>query len=249
MIKPVNTVHSQPRLFDDLPPRDRRPLRGRWWLIAAGAHLALLALPVTWWPRDVVTTEPLVVRLTPSPKLVRPEVPQAEPVLPTAPPPSAQAPKDDPKPASTEDMAPRVVMEPSISDPAIPEPPDENAQKLRIQRLLDAVAAMDWQVPVPPSTLGRTTTSEQVEAMRKPLLPMKANAFDDMTAPAKTEIVDRWLSPGGVHQVVVRGPDGNTYCGRQEAPNDLRPWLQMPMLFHRCAGGGKRGSNASWRNN
>ena len=29
---------------------------------------------------------------------------------------------------------------------------------------------------------------------------------------------------------MIRSPDGNTYCGRQEAVDDMRPWLQMEEL-------------------
>ncbi len=248
MMDPVNPDANSPRLFDDLPPRNRRPLRVRWWLIAVVAHLALLALPVSWWNRETAPAESLVVELvTPPPALDIPAAP-AEPKPP------------DPEPTVAPDVpppAPPTLTETPTEPPTDPagaaspesERPDEPEQELEIQRLLEAVSIMDWKTPDAPALLGRKTTSEAVEAMRAPLLASTVNAFDGMPAPTGTEIVDRWMSPGGVHQVVVRGPDGNTYCGRQEAPNDLRPWLQMPMLFHRCAGGGKRGSGGSWRNN
>jgi hypothetical protein len=248
MMDPVNPDANSPRLFDDLPPRNRRPLLVRWWLIAVVAHLALLALPVSWWNREMEPSESLVVELVAPP-------PAAE--APTAP--SAPAPPE-PKPALEPDVPPPTPLtlaesprdpppEPAVSVTPEPKRPEDTERELEIQRLLEAVAAMDWTTPDASATLGRTTTSEAVDAMRAPLLASTDNAFDGMPAPADTEIVDRWMSPGGVHQVVVRGPDGNTYCGRQEAPNDMRPWLQMPMLFHRCAGGGKRGRGASWRNN
>jgi len=70
-----------------------------------------------------------------------------------------------------------------------------------------------------------------------------------MTAPSSIDVVDRWFEPGGAQRVVICDPDGNTYCGRQEAVDDLRPWLQMPMMLHPCGGAGKRSGQPGWRNN
>lgn len=244
----VNPDPTPTGLFSDLPPRDRRPLPLRWWLLAAAAHLALLALPVSLGNRNSQPVDPLVVRLLAAPE--RPASPTRRPApVPKESDPEPSTPVPEPVPAPPPELRPDSEPQTTLTDAAGPDPSDDAVREFEIQRLLEAVAAMDWKTPEAPSTLGRSTRSDIVEAMRSPLLSATDNAFDGMTAPAETEIVDRWMSPNGVHQVVVRGPDGNTYCGRQEAPNDLRPWLQMPMLFHRCAGGGKRSGNGGWRNN
>lgn len=246
----VNPETNTTALFGDLPPRDRQPLGFRWWLFAGVAHLALLALPVTWWSREAPIIDPLVVRLLPSPEAI---VPPARRPIPVPSPASGPDPLT-PAPETAPNDLPPAVTDIEPAEPGAPPGPEERipstaVETLEIQRLLEAVADMDWTVPDAPSNPGRSTTSDVLEAMRAPLLSSTDNAFDGMAAPADTEIVDRWMSPDGVHRVVVRGPDGNTYCGRQEAPNDLRPWLQMPMMFHPCGGGGKRSGGASWRNN
>jgi hypothetical protein len=76
--------------------------------------------------------------------------------------------------------------------------------------------------------------------LSKRILPLEENLFDDYLLPSSSEVLDQWQEPGGVQRMVVRLPNGETLCGRQEPVNDFRPWEQMPMMFGRCGGGGKR---------
>jgi hypothetical protein len=118
----------------------------------------------------------------------------------------------------------------------VPEPPPLTARRLR-----ESLEAFDWTAPEPERReLGRVLEGDLGDDWWRPVMSAESGPLADAYVSGETEIVDRWLDPGGAHRVVVRGPDGRTYCGRQEPVNDFRPWEQMPMLFHLCAGGGKR---------
>mgnify|MGYP001821766856 FL=1 len=246
---------AQQRLFDDLPDRDQSPLRARWWTAALAFHATLLLVPIAWHEARNPSPDSAAVAVTLiTAPLVEPE--RAAPPDPVAAPQPVETPAPPPDPSTEvmDDRPPKLTesgADPPVTDPPAPEnsrPP--GPPPLGIQRLLETVAAMDWSQPESEiQTLGRSTESELTEWLRQPVLALGDNTFDGMTAPTETEVMDRWMSPGGEHNVVIRAPDGNTYCGRQGPVDDLRPWLQMPMLFHRCAGGGKRGGASSWRNN
>jgi hypothetical protein len=66
------------------------------------------------------------------------------------------------------------------------------------------------------------------------------NLFDGMVAPAKVEIVDRWLAADGSQNVVIKTPSGHTLCGRAEWSDPMRPLVEKVMMFRPCGGGGKR---------
>jgi hypothetical protein len=103
-------------------------------------------------------------------------------------------------------------------------------------------------MPSAETVIARATHSDLYDALTKPVLEMTVNWFDDVLLPTKVEVMDRWLEPSGVHRVIVRTPGGMTLCGRQEAPNDLRPWEQMPMMFGKCAGGWRKARpSKNWR--
>lgn len=68
----------------------------------------------------------------------------------------------------------------------------------------------------------------------------EANRFSEMFAPAEVEIVDRWLSADGSHNVVVNLPNGETVCGRAQAWDPMQPLVEHLMMFRGCGGGGKR---------
>lgn len=245
-------------LFDDLPERDRSPLRARWWGVAIALHAALLFVPLTWYHLPDPQPEPEAVAVTiftppslPEPQPLEPIEPAETPVRPESEEPPVDVPQDvvqEPAPAPPDPVS-DPAREPEAQQAPAPEVAGE-PPPLEVQRLLETVAAMDWSEPEEKTrSLGRSTESEITEWLRQPVLALEDNTFDGMAAPTEVEITDRWLSPGGEQNVVIRAPDGNTYCGRQGPVDDLRPWLQMPMLFHRCAGGGKRSGTSSWRNN
>jgi hypothetical protein len=245
---------TRQRLFDDLPLRDRSPLRAHWWILALAFHAALLGIPVAWHGTTGPSpeAEPVTVTFVAPPRVAD----DPEPVEPAEPVPPEEPPERVPDPP-VEIARQRPPEPPAPNPPPIltDTPPPGEAEEpepvpLEMRKLLETVAAMDWSEPEREArAIGRSTESEVTEWLRQPVLALEGNTFDGMTAPSEVEITDRWMSPGGEQNVVIRAPDGNTYCGRQGPVDDLRPWLQMPMLFHRCAGGGKRGGAASWRNN
>lgn len=247
----VTAVADSPGLFEDLPPRRRTPLALRWVLLALVVHLALLTLPKTWWQDTPAAPEErsVTVRLEASAP-----VPQVEPLPEPAPPvgavPEVPLPTESvAEPLKPTESAPETAPTKEPEPVAPVESPARPAPAIEVERLLEAVAAMDWSTPDAALAPSRDTTSDVLERLRTPVLSGWGNRFDGMHAPSETEIVDRWLGPDGTHSVVIRAPDGETYCGRQGPVDDMRPWLQMPMLFHKCAGGGKRDAGASWRNN
>ncbi|MEM1412562.1 MAG: hypothetical protein AAGH19_09405 [Pseudomonadota bacterium] len=255
----MSVAVAQAGLFTDLPPRNRSPLPVRWILLAVLVHGVLI---FTWkqplhdplpprLDRSVSvqlepTANPTVIEESsepmppsmPAPPKVTP-APAAPTARDSSPPPAASAPEpQQTAPAAT------ITLDP------LPEPPEAPLpESLDTQRLLETIAAMDWSDPETPRHLARSTDSDTLEGLRRPLLPGADNRFGEAYAPASNEVVDNWLGADGTQQVVIRAPDGNTYCGRQGPVDDMRPWLQMPMLFHRCAGGGKRRAGSSWRNN
>lgn len=254
-----STGPSANGLFGDLPPRPRGLLRPRWWLLALALHLALLVLPWDVRPpeRDSGPAISVEVRFERGLPPATAEIPatetqateRPEPLNPARPDRSGETPVRQP---AADAATPTDAGTPEATGPGAGEPEaavNAAAPVLRAAQLLESVASMDWTVPEPTSTIGRPVTSETAKAWVRPLLPRQANALDGTFAPEAVEIVDRWQGPGGVHQVVIRAPNGETYCGRQAPMDDFRPWTQIPMLFHRCAGGGGRSDEASWRNN
>ena len=208
-------------------------------------------------------TSIMSARTTPvngAPEVVAPEPQTAQPVTPLAP---TEPVVLDEKAIPGEQIVVEAMPPNDIDDrPEISPVPDQSAETtplptLSRAQLLDAITRMEWdrspaqthQDSGQPPELARSTSSATLEALYRPLIAMQANEFDGMTAPSSVEVVDRWLEPGGAHRVVFRSPDGNTYCGRQEAVDDFRPWLEMPMMVHRCGGGGKRSGKQGWRNN
>ncbi len=234
-MRPMNAASTDHRLFSDLEPRRRRGLHLGWWSTAGLVHLALLAIPVGWYaaqPRPA-DEHRLAVQIE-------------------APPPTE---KGDPWHAPVHAPAPLADLpeRPAPDRPETPAPAARHAaggqKPLDVNRLLSSVAAMDWTVAPPANTPGPIGRAATAPMPGRPVLPLRENRLDGLAAPSAVQVQDRWVSPDGAHNVVMRTPDGNTYCGRQEAADDLRPWLQMPMMFRACGGGGNRWKGASWRNN
>lgn len=253
-MRPMTAISYNGPLFDDLPPRKTSPLAGGWVLLALAIHLALLTLlepervapmqPVTERTVNVVLEPPSRQISEPLPATPAPLLPEPVPAQEIEPGPATASPV--PAAPTTEQTAPTARIE-------RPPTPEAAPPTLSVERLLDAVAAMDWSIADASEEsspkLSRPTDSELLDHLRRPVLPGVSNRFDGMTSPSEVEIMDRWMGADGTHEVVVRSPDGNVYCGRQGPVDDLRPWLQMPMMFRPCGGGGKRSGSGSWRNN
>ena len=238
------SLTSTPGLWEP-PQRPRGPLAVRFVLLALLLHAGLFLLPLSL--RDVSVPVEALVELT----LMTPAPPPSEAVVRPEPRPDPP-PEPLPQPRPQQPPAPPVTEILDLPPPPVPqvEPETPPLPPLDTEAMLRAIAEIEArESPEAPRTLGRDTSSPIYDRLSRPVLATAANEFDGTVAPSEVEIVDRWMSAGGVHEVVIRSPDGNTYCGRQEPVDDLRPWLQMPMMFRTCAGGGKRKSGGSWRNN
>lgn len=213
-------------------------------LAIAGVVALLLHAAVLWWPVTRPATavgEVPVVNVTFERQAATPEA--IEPVNLPAPAVQSSDPVPPPPVSEPEDVTP--------ADPPPPEParPREAQTAISHALLMERLSELEWREPeARAGRIERSVTSPLLEGLRRPVMALGANAFDDVVLPTDVEIVDRWQSAGGVHQVVLRTPNGLTLCGRQEAADPFRPWLQMPMMFNECGGGGKRTiSTPDWR--
>jgi len=250
----MSTLTSQ-ALFSDLPPKPRR-LPAAVLLVALLLHLALLL-----WKAPEQSARPtgsIEVRLE-----VDPATPgqarqaQAAPESLETPEPSMEATPEPAAPAAGAPAESAAGAELVGSEAPERPPEDEKVEAeaappvttINRHALLDAVSGMDWSKPADSSGIQRPAGEAFDNRFYRPVLPVAANAFDGTVLPSETETVDQWQEPGGEHRVVIKGVDGEHYCGRQMPLDDMRPWTQMPMLFHRCGGGGKRSGISDWRNN
>lgn len=250
MIGGMSTMTVNAPLFSDIEPRSKRlPLR--ILLLAVVLHALLLGISRDEKPFSTPVLE-VALKFEPAENIIAPK-PEPE-ILPR--------PEILPEPATQTPVEPPAPPTPAEATPGLPPTPADAVQKppppaLNRVELLESIARMDWTVPDGNSelkpgqatALARPTSSEIISQLYRPIVAMNSNAFDGMTAPRQTEVMDTWLEPGGAHRVVIRAPNGETYCGRQEPMDDFRPWLQMPMMFHSCGGGGKRSGKQGWRNN
>jgi hypothetical protein len=114
------------------------------------------------------------------------------------------------------------------------EPPPASAAYL-----LDLAGRREWRLTEPAETrkLGKFVPGPP--ANWRSATALEPNRFDGMATAAELEVVDRWLAADGSQNTVVTTPDGETYCGRQEAWNPMSPLLEPLMQFRACGGGGK----------
>lgn len=198
-------------------------------------HALLLLIPVRKAAQQPLASS-LVVRLTPAPvqqpaalpdpvprrenqaEQLPEQAPFPEPdpiVLPVTPEPLAAAEEDD----KTDLSAATLIR--SVQDLEMTRRDAPSSRKLGIHQHQDPPA--NWK------------PGSGAEALHT-----EANRFSESYAPAKLEIVDRWLAADGSHNVVVNLPNGETLCGRAEAWNPMQPLVEHVMMFRTCGGGGKR---------
>jgi hypothetical protein len=218
--------------------RQRRQLPGAGFvLLALALQTSLLLLP--WKERTPAPawSPTLELRLRQEPTPERPQTlpPTRSRIQPA---PQLAAPVARPSAPATPSDAPDRPDNTSASSP-------KESPAVTVRRLRETLEDMDWTFSGPSPgdeevIPGRSLEGDLDDGWRRPVLALETGPLGDAYLTGDTEIVDRWQEPGGAHRVVVRTPDGQTLCGRQEPVNDFRPWEQMPMLFHRCAGGGRR---------
>lgn len=195
-----------------------------WLLLALALHAGLLIVPLARQEAAAPGWTRIELRLAPPP--ARPPPATSPSAVPPAPPPTPERTSDAPVPTAS---AP-----PSFPPPA--SPVGERSRPVPLERQPWSLAPS----PASPRALGAPPAGGRPEAWTRPLLPRESNLFDHAVVPREAEIVDRWQSSDGDHRVVVRSPDGNTYCGRANADNPLEPLVEPIMTWHACAGGGTR---------
>lgn len=203
----------------------REPLRQvlPWLVLALALHAGLLWIPLADRARTEPTWATVELHLAPSEPPAQPEPERATPA--TAAPNALTVPPPATAPQARETRAPL----PAVVDrePRVP-----------LERQPWSLAPAK-EAPHP-RVLGDAPPGGRPEAWTRPLLPSAPNLFDRAVVPREVEIVDRWQSADGGHRVVIKSPDGETYCGRAPAYDPLHPEFEPIMTWHRCAGGGTR---------
>lgn len=204
-------------------------------MFAVSAHALLLLLP--GWNNPVRPEPvPFSIQLVPTPRPPALESPlqEARTLKPRAPRPEpaalaqARVEAADQAPAPTADMQSAPLPKPAPT-------------RLTAVRLLDSARMMEVLLPEQPDLrqLGQAPPLA-IPSNWRPAIVLAANRFDGMVAPARTEILDRWLAADGSHNVVLETPGGHTLCGHALAWNPMQPLVEHLMLFRPCGGGGKR---------
>ena len=207
-----------------------------WLSVAVLLHALLLLIPLRTETRVVQPATVLEVLLSPSRAAENPSL--LEPVTRK----EARVQALEPLPSLPEFVVP---------DEPVPAEPDPAKDPMEMPRLSTATlirSAQDLKLDIPEPAQARNLgihRKQDLPANWKPgagaeaLLP-EANRFGELYAPAKVEIVDRWLAADGSHNVVVNLPNGDTLCGRAQAWNPMQPLVEHVMMFRNCGGGGKR---------
>jgi hypothetical protein len=222
-----------------------------WLLIALIVHALLFTLPLQQQQdalRDVIDASKLPVFIN----LTRPQVKKpAQPVMPSEK--QVTVPETQPRPATITEKIRDQPQEPA-SSPAdtikdlVPDEAEETPVKhLSTALLLHSVEDGSWTVHLPPEdgrTLGQPDKFSLPANWQKgtgaKYFNPEDNMFNGMVAPATVEVLDHWVATDGSRNIVFNSPDGNTYCGRAEYADPMRPQFVPLMMFRPCGGGGKR---------
>jgi hypothetical protein len=153
----------------------------------------------------------------------------------------------DPAPAPPASLpaAPTAAPPATVAEePPLPPPPmdfertqPESDPDLSAARLLDDAFRMRWEIPGDAASrrLGQP-------APRLPAEPARSAGRDPSVRAGSLpdsgiEVVDRWRSADGSHNMLVRTPSGGMLCGRAEAWDPLRPMAEPVMMWRDCGSG------------
>jgi hypothetical protein len=226
-----------------LPFRKPAPRAFGFWLgLALSLHALLLLIPARETQSPKAAGRPLEIRLTP----------RNPPLAAAVPPPAAIAQEAAPSADARPDTGARDPGTLSGAPAAVPDADAatdlENPAATATWRhaptartLLETIARGDWGASAdePARSLGRPWPRRENRPQPGGLQP-GPNRFDGVLAPARPEVVDRWLAADGSHNVVVHASSGETYCGRSEAWNPMNPLYEPIMTWRPCGGGGER---------
>ncbi len=214
---------------------------GLWLGFALFVHASLFLIPIREFkpPTDIDDPEVVEIQLIAfTEKSFVDQVPE-ENVLPAAPPepplPTEEIIEAPPEPQA--ELAEQEDLEPVTEPDEQQEPTTTSSAAILMQSAVD----LEW--PQIDSDQSRTLGVHVPQGVPKNWLPkiiVEDNRFDGMTVPREVEILDRWISNDGAHNVVLNTPNGETLCGRALAWDPMQPLVEHVMQFRPCAGGGKR---------
>ena len=214
---------------------------GLWLGGAILAHACLFLIPLSRPPAPAVQPQPLSIELRPVPAAIQPidqEFAEQEP----------QKDNEEPVPKEPEPLESPLIETPpaqvalETQEPALdPESEPETAKRPTTATLLHALSDFKWELPDQNQyrTLG-VAAPRSVPKNWQPGISLEDNLFNGMVVPNKVEVVDRWTSADGSHNVVINTPTGHTLCGQARPWDPLQPLVEHVMQFRSCAGGGKR---------
>lgn len=213
---------------------------GGWLALALLIHAILLLMPMGQPVSSARKSN--IITITLSSPVEAEVLPDLEPS------PRLQKPSALPPAVPERDPEARPVPDPAaVTDPAEIPPATVRTELLRavtLARLIESLhqGELDTRPNAPARTLGAARSGGTPPHWRQniPGAMPGENLFDGKFAPARTEIVDRWMAADGSQNVVINLPNGETLCGRAESWDPMRPMVEHVMMFRSCGGGGER---------
>jgi len=204
---------------------------GPWLYLAIVLHALVLAIPLVQKPLEKPVAQTVQISLLARQSPEKPFVEMPEKT-------GLETPVRQPEAEHRTIAQQAEMVEPEELIEKAPASPDTI---LSTARLLDSASQFDWPglQAEKPLQLGIHTPRPMPENWRIGISVVD-NLFNGMVAPRQTEIVDRWLTADGSHNVVINTPTGDTLCGRALPWNPMQPLVEHVMQFRRCGGGGKR---------
>lgn len=199
--------------------------------LALALHALLLLIPHQR-PSHEFPRSPLSVRI--DRQADRPTAPRDLPA------PAARPAQPSVDPRERPEEPPPARAEPPARDPVR----TETRPQVTAELLLEQARDLDRRRRAPSARIpGVPAIPELPPNFVRPLLPLRANAFDGRMSTGQQEVLDQWVEPGGAVNAVVRLPNGDVLCGRAAAWDPMNPLFEPVAMYRPCGGGGRRKPN------
>ena len=211
---------------------------GIWLCFAIAVHALLFFIPIKREPMVTAGQNTVAVTLTMFEPGEKSLYEPAEPAPPESPPLLENASLPE-----AEELALAKLPQPEVPAQAEINEATESSPELLLStaRLMDSFSDIEWPALHAKRTRQLGVSMPQPGAANRGAgLGIDENIFNGMVVPRKTEIVDRWLAPDGSQNVVINTANGDTYCGRGQAWDPMRPLIENVIQYRPCGGGGKR---------
>lgn len=209
-----------------------------WLFLALLLHLAFLLVP-PGKPLNPVTTPPSISVLLDIQTISQPdsESPVAEQDLPED---SAQSqPPDTTQPVAQNQQVTSQSTTPSPSEDqqVISKLTSDESSPTNVTtaQLLLSVSELEFapQSTEPKRQLG-DTESVPLPANWSAGLKLEENLFDDKMVSGKAEVVDQWSSADGSFNMIVKAPNGKTFCGHAQPRNRISSMEARVVMWKSC---------------